>query len=231
MNFLKKILNKNNDLESAPTKIDNEKNSFENQAVFKSDLENPEAQEQKESLKDTIISTIVLVIIVLSIALPIRAYIAKPFVVIGSSMDPTFHSWDYLIIDETTYNFIRKPERGEVIVFHSPVSNKYFIKRIIGVPGDTIEIRNGTVIVKNKDNKYGLTLKEPYVAEKNKSYGNYTYTLKEGEYFVMGDNRKGSYDSRSWGPLKEDAIVGRPLIRLFPFTQIELFPGEYKNYK
>lgn len=184
---------------------------------------------QKTKKNEAVISFFTTLILVLIIVLPVRAYIAKPFIVKGSSMDPTFETWDYLIIDEATYNFIQKPKRGEVIVFRAPTLKKtYFIKRIIGLPGETVQIENGKVIIFNDKFKEGYALDEPYIAPNNKSFKNMTVKLDKDEYFVMGDNRAGSYDSRSWGPLKENKIVGRTLIRLYPFNLIKLFPGKYE---
>lgn len=125
------------------------------------------------------------------IVIPFRIFIAQPFLVSGNSMFPTFKNNDYLIVDEISYRF-REPERGEVIVFRSPVEpNKYLIKRIVGLPTETIN---------------GLE-------------------LKDGEYFVEGDNRGESFDSRFWGALPEENIKGRALIRLWPISSSEFFPG------
>ncbi len=177
----------------------------------------------------SIVSTIVIVAI---IVIPIRLFVGKPFLVNGKSMDPSFETWDYLLIDVFTYKFLHEPERGDVIVFKAPVSKgKYFIKRIIGLPGEIVEIKDGKVIIYNKDYKEGFELKEPYVSEKNISHNNLKLSLKEDEYFVMGDNRAGSYDSRFWGALSRDKIVGRAFLRLYPFSEISLFPAAYEFKK
>ncbi len=177
----------------------------------------------------SIVSTIFTILVVLAIVIPVRIYIGKPFLVNGSSMDPAFASWDYLLIDVFTYKFLHEPERGDVIVFTAPVANnKYFIKRVIGLPGETVELKNGKVIIYNDEHKEGFALNEPYVAEYNASHRNMSLTLSNDEYFVMGDNRAGSYDSRFWGPLKRDAIVGRAFLRLFPFNEISFFPAFFK---
>ena len=191
--------------------------------------DNQTTQEQKTSFKELFISSVTTVIVVLAIVIPVRMYIGKPFLVNGQSMDPAFATWDYLLIDVFTYQFLHDPERGDIVVFKAPISNhKYFIKRIVALPNERIEIKDGRVIIYNNEFKEGFELKEPYVANYNKSYNNVNITLKDDEYFVMGDNRKGSYDSRFWGPLKKDAIVGRAFARLFPFTKIDLFPADYK---
>ncbi len=183
----------------------------------------------KQSRKAQILSTVFTILIVLAIVIPIRIYVAKPFLVNGSSMDPSFASWDYLLIDVFTYKFLHEPERGDVIVFTAPVANnKYFIKRVIGLPGETVELKDGKVSIYNEKHKDGFTLNEPYVAEYNTSYRNMSLTLGDDEYFVMGDNRAGSYDSRFWGPLKREFIVGRAFLRLFPFNEISFFPAFFK---
>lgn len=167
-------------------------------------------------------------LIAIIIVVPIRFFIAQPFIVSGSSMDETFANNQYLIVDQLTYHF-QTPERGEVIIFRYPRDvSKYFIKRVIGVPGDTIKIEGSVVTITNKDHPTGVILEEPYIASMDQpSY--VTETLGEGEYFVMGDNRDHSSDSRMWGILQEDKIVGRALLRLFPVTQAAFFPGQYDS--
>lgn len=164
-------------------------------------------------------------ILAILIVLPIRFFIAQPFIVSGASMEDTFHTNEYLIVDRVSYYF-HEPERGDVIVFRYPRNpSQYFIKRIIGLPGDTISIEGDQVTVSNASNTEGITLDEPYIKSMNKNTY-LTETLGEREYFVMGDNRDESSDSRVWGVLQEDRIIGRALIRLFPFNGLDLFPGE-----
>jgi len=162
-----------------------------------------------------------LLFLALIIVIPFRLYIAQPFIVDGASMDPTFRNGQYLIVDEVTYRF-KTPERGSVLIFKYPEDpKKYFIKRVIGLPGEIISLKEGAVTIVNNDYPEGLTLYEPYV--KFKKEDSLNYTLGEGEYFVMGDNRLGSSDSRVWGAVPEANIIGRPIIRFFPPA---LFPGE-----
>lgn len=159
----------------------------------------------------------------LVIVAPIRLFIASPFIVSGASMDPTFDTGHYLIIDQITYR-LENPVRGDVVVFRYPNDpSKFFIKRIIGLPGDTVNIANGSVSIKNNEFPGGIVLDEPYIA--HPKYDTLSTTLKENEYFVMGDNRANSSDSRVWGTLPREYITGRALVRLFPVTEISLFPG------
>lgn len=157
------------------------------------------------------------------IVVPIRVFIAQPYIVSGASMDPTFQSGNYLIVDQLSYRFT-EPERGEVIIFRYPVDpSKFFIKRVIGLPLETIRIENGDVAIVNETNPDGIHIEEPY--KKEAFTATMTVTLKADEYFVMGDNRNESLDSRIWGPLPKDLIVGRALVRLFPFSETAVFPG------
>lgn len=162
---------------------------------------------------------------VIIVVVGVRMFIAQPFVVSGTSMVPTFESRDYLIIDEISYRF-QEPERGDVIVFHPPVdSTTYYVKRIIGVPGDTVTIRDSVVSITNAEHPDGVLLAEPYIT-KDAPGDNYSVTVPEGQYFTMGDNRPASFDSRKWGLLPKEKIIGRVFLRLYPFSQIGVFPGK-----
>lgn len=164
------------------------------------------------------------VIIALIIVVPFRIYIAQPYIVNGASMDPTFKTSDYLIVNQLSKRF-EDPARGSVLIFKYPKDPSiYFIKRVIGLPGETVIITDGKVSIKNTSNPEGFALNEPYVKlEKHESF---TTTLKKDEYFVMGDNRIGSADSRMWGPVPKANIVGSPIIQLFPISKISLNPGD-----
>lgn len=168
-------------------------------------------------------------LITLLIVLPIRLFIAQPFVVSGSSMFPTFHDADYLIVDELSY-LVGDPKRDDVVIFKYPYDQrKYFIKRVIGLPGETVEVDDGVVTIFNDEHLEGLVLEEPYVAKPYDS--DKRMTLKDDEYFVMGDNRGASSDSRAWGPVHRNFMVGRAFLRLFPASSIGLLPGDYKQNK
>lgn len=167
------------------------------------------------------------VLLAIIIVVPIRVYVAQPFVVSGASMDPTLENGEYLIIDEITYR-LNAPERGDVIVFRYPKdTTKFFIKRIIGLPNETVEIKDGIVTIYNEENKNGLTLDESFLVRH--SGGNSHLKLGSEEYFVMGDNRPASSDSRYWGPVPKENITGRALVRLLPLKKISLFPGKFEQ--
>lgn len=153
----------------------------------------------------------------------VRTFLVQPFLVSGSSMVPNFQNGDYLLVDELTYRF-RPPQRGEVAVFHYPNNETtYFIKRIIGLPGERVIIKDGEVEVYNNANKDGLVLREPYLGDGTRTLGNDDVTLKPGEYFVLGDNRQYSFDSRNWGVLKQGEIVGLARLRLWPLNEARAF--------
>lgn len=149
-----------------------------------------------------------------------RIFILEPHTVSGSSMDETFKNHDYLLVDKLSYRFI-EPKRNEVIVFLPPeaAQNKNrFIKRIIALPGDTVEIRDGITYINDK-----ATTESFVVHTSDKEVAR--FTLAENEYFAMGDNRAGSFDSRFFGPIQKDGIEGRAFLRLYPFNKISIFPG------
>jgi signal peptidase I len=166
-------------------------------------------------------------LITLAIVLPVRFFIAEPFIVSGASMEPTFQTGDYLIVDELSYR-LEAPKRGEVIIFRYPGDpSKYFIKRIVGLPGDTVLIEGGSITIKNKENPTGFIFDQSYI--QNLSSDTKTYTVGANQYFVMGDNRTASSDSRSWGNLPENLIIGRAFVRLFPPQEITVLPGDHSK--
>lgn len=158
----------------------------------------------------------ILIVAIASIAV-IYGFIAQPFLVQGASMEPNFSNGDYLLVDEITYRF-KDPARGEVVVFKNPRNeSEFYIKRVIGLPNELITIKNSEVFIN------GAKIKEDYLPADLKFSGNYSFNLGADEYFVMGDNRLQSYDSRSWGPLKQDEIVGATRLRFLPLTKLKTF--------
>lgn len=163
------------------------------------------------------------VLIAAAIVFPIRLFVAQPFIVSGASMDPTFHNGQYLIVDELSYR-LGEPERLDVVIFRYPKNpREFFIKRIIGLPGESVSIAGNKVTVTRTDGST-LTLEESYVVNHGNGSSD-TFNLKDDEYFVMGDNRPESSDSRVWGPLPRDHIIGRAFVRLLPLNTFSVLPG------
>ena len=166
-------------------------------------------------------------IIAIGIALIVRFFVAAPYLVSGDSMKNTFLNHDYLIVDRLSYR-LETPQRGDVVIFKLPTNTgETLIKRVIGLPGDTVSFNGTTVTIANAAHPKGFQLSEPYLTPANLGgVVGQTITLAPDHYFVMGDNRKVSYDSRSWGTLPGDDIIGRVLVRLYPFSDIGILPGE-----
>jgi len=158
----------------------------------------------------------------------VRTYLVQPFLVSGTSMVPTFGNGDYVLTDELTYH-VRPPERGEVVVFHDPEDwSTYFIKRVIGLPGERVVIKNDQITVyPNASSTNGLVLGETYLPQGLVTSGSADVTLSSSTYFMLGDNRPYSYDSRSWGPLSARNIVGLVRFRLWPLTELQVFAAPH----
>jgi signal peptidase I len=201
------------------------------------DNKHPEATGGTAAIAWEIIKTIVGVALFVVF---FRFFIIQPFYIIGSSMLPDFHEGEYLFIDEASYH-LKSPGRGEVVVFRHPdqqctafvKNNKFlktvvqgpcksYIKRVIGLPGETVIIRDGKVTIINDENPNGFVLTEDYIESGVKTLGNQEVKLSDGEFFVLGDNRQpnASSDSREWGPLTKDYIIGKAWLRLLPATDI-----------
>lgn len=184
--------------------------------------------EKKNSFREEVWETVRFLLISFAIVIPLRIFVAQPFIVSGASMDPTFYNGQYLIVDELSYN-IGNPMRGDVVIFKYPKNpSQYFIKRVIGLPGETVNIdNNGKVTIKDASGNIALSLTEPYVSYPKDDTA--LRTLAPGEYFVMGDNRAGSFDSRAWGPVQRNLIVGKAFLRLYPFNTISVLPGQFRQ--
>jgi len=157
-------------------------------------------------------------IIALLIVVPIRAFVFQPFFVSGASMEPNFHDYDYIIVDEISYR-LGSPHRGDVIIFYNPQdTSKRLIKRVVGLPGETIKVLDGQIFIKNDDEDFSILNESKYLPFETKTAGHLEITLDDNQYFVCGDNRNVSLDSRSFGPLKKDLIIGRSVFRLWPLN-------------
>jgi len=163
-------------------------------------------------------------VITLAIIIPVRYFLMQPFFVKGASMEPNFDDGQYLIIDEATYHW-RLPERGEVIVFRYPADpSQFYIKRIIGLPGETVEISNNQVEIFNAEHLLGFVLDENvYLPPSVPTSGEMQQKLGPDEYFVLGDNRLASFDSRRWGILPRSNIIGRVWLRAWPPQTVHVF--------
>jgi len=181
---------------------------------------------------------------VVVIIVPLRVFLIQPFFVQGASMEPNFEDKEYLIINELGYKttdvgftygekeidfFTAKAfkefQRGDVVVFRYPKNpSVYYIKRVIGLPGEKIEIKDKKVRIYNAENPEGFVLDESsYLSAGEETSGDQIVQLSGAEYFVLGDNRNYSSDSRSWGPVPEYDVVGKVLLRAWPFKKAQLF--------
>jgi len=159
---------------------------------------------------------------VLGVAFMIRFFLIQPFYVSGPSMEPNFHNNEYIIVDQVTYRF-RQPQRGDVIVFKYPQNIAVsFIKRIIATPGETVEIRNGQLYIYNKTNPNGTLLRESYINVGTQP--DTKITIPKNQYFVLGDNRNDSSDSRVWGLLSRHLITGKVWVVIYPFEDFHTIP-------
>jgi signal peptidase I len=174
------------------------------------------------------------------IILPIRLFLFQPFFVQGASMEPNFEDGEYLIVNELGYKetalnlfdnhlFSIEPfkelSRGDVIVFRYPKNpSQFFIKRVIGLPGETVTIKDGRIAITNSENPAGFTLDESeYLSPDLKTSGDMMMKLKDDQYFVLGDNRGASHDSRAWGPLPENLVIGKVLLRAWPMARAAVY--------
>lgn len=199
------------------------------------DLELAEANEKKNNFWKSSLSFILeivkTVIISLAIILPIRYFVIQPFMVDGASMEPNFYDNEYLIINEISYRFTQ-PERGDVIVFKNPQDeSQFFIKRVIALPGEIIKIKEGNIYIQLQNDENFIEIDESdYLSEDIKTFADIEgIKLKSNEYFVLGDNRRNSKDSRIIGPIEESLIMGKAWIRGFPIDRFSIFKTDY-NY-
>lgn len=187
--------------------------------------QNHETKNEKNEILAFVWETVKVVVISLAIILPIRYYLVQPFFVKGASMEPNFEDGDYILVDELSYRF-RDAERGEVIIFRFPQQpSQFFIKRIIGLPEETVQVKDNKVTVFNEENPEGFVLSETYLAPEQRTLGTMTKKLNDNEYFVLGDNRLQSSDSRRWGPVNRSLIMGRAFLRPWPFTRASTIPS------
>ncbi len=163
------------------------------------------------------------VVISLAIILPIRYFLVQPFYVKGASMEPNFYDHEYLIIDELSYR-VRTPVRGEIVVFRYPNDpSQFFIKRVIGLPGEKVHIEEEKIQITNAEHPKSFLLTETYLPSSARTYGTYSATLTPDEYYLLGDNRTSSLDSRMFGPVRKELLTGRVWIRGWPLDRVMRF--------
>jgi signal peptidase I len=196
----------------------------------------------KEELgvKAVVIEVVKTMLLACIIIIPIRVFLFQPFFVDGESMYATLKNHDYLLVYEHGYKQVslfgttllhpsKELVRGDIVVFHPPLEDKRppslfrwfrgqqsFVKRVIGLPGESVAIIGGKVVVYSGDHPVGEVLVEPYIAPGSEMVDMPKVTLTDDQYFMMGDNRMFSYDSRQFGPVSKASIVGKALIRAWP---------------
>ncbi|MBI4143111.1 signal peptidase I [Candidatus Uhrbacteria bacterium] len=187
------------------------------------DHESPGTQSRVRAFGLYLLEVIRVVIVALAIIIPVRYFLIQPFYVKGASMEPNFEDHEYLIIDELSYRF-REPLRGDIVVFRYPYDpSQFFIKRVIGLPGERVDIRDGAIRIRTAEHPNGFTLVEDYLAPNVTTPGERSVTLGMDEFFVLGDNRRASFDSKDFGPIPRRAIVGRAWFRGWPPSKFSRF--------
>jgi len=195
-------------------------------------------QKRGETIGGFIYEVVKMFVLALVIIVPIRVFLFQPFIVRGASMEPNFAEREYLIINEFGYKNVnllngfidiaprKLLEREDIIVFREPVGDHkdFYIKRVIGVPGETVEVIDGSVIIYNDKHPDGFTLNEDlYLPKNRRTTGQVKYELGEEEYFVLGDNRNASSDSRRFGPITKNDVIGKVLLRAFPLNKVSVY--------
>ncbi len=173
-----------------------------------------------------------IIVIALFIIVPVRMFVIQPFIVEGASMEPNFYDGQYLIVDEISF-LLSQPKRGEVVIFHPPSDpGVYYIKRVIGLPGERVLIENGSIYIFNQNNPKGIRVNEKDYDIIHDLLGSEKedITLGEDEYYLVGDNRTNSLDSRRIGPVKVNFIKGKAWVRAFPFEDFLIFNAPEYNF-
>ncbi|MBI3573303.1 MAG: signal peptidase I [Candidatus Kerfeldbacteria bacterium] len=176
------------------------------------------------SFGNFVLEVVKILIIAILIIKPIHYFILQPFYVKGASMEPNFHNNEYLIIDELSYR-LHQPRRGDVVVLRDPFrSDEFFIKRIVGLPGERVVVDNNHVEIFNAAQPHGAVLDESaYLAPSVETSGHLDVTLGQGQYYMLGDNRPASFDSRSFGPITRQSMIGRTAVRAWPIPRARTF--------
>lgn len=188
---------------------------------------NKEALLKKNNQNQSLREFVFFVMMTLLIVLPIRIFIAQPFIVSGASMNPSFADGEYIIVDQISYKTLQPLQRGDIIIFKSPQDpSKFLIKRIIGLPNEIIEILGEDIYIKKEGEDF-KKIEEDYLKVDFNAYVK-SLKLENDEFFVLGDNRNNSIDSRYFGAVKKDLIIGRAFLRLLPIGKINYLPGKFE---
>ncbi len=187
---------------------------------------------EKDETPGSLLTWVIGIIIAVKI---FQAFIIQPFIVDGASMLATFHDKEFLLVDKISY-MIHPASRGDVVIFKlyenigGEYGGRYLIKRIIGLPGEHVVVKDGVTTIYNDAHKDGFIVDESFVTYKDPKH-DADVELGKDQYFVMGDNRSVSYDSRFWGALPSSQLRGRALVRLLPFGVFSIYPGSYSYDK
>jgi signal peptidase I len=212
---------------------------IKNNITRSSQLNKNKSYSTQEGVFDFFLEMAKMFILALVIIAPIKMFVLQPFIVRGISMEPNFEESQYLVVDEFGYKntpiglfgktfFNIQPskqfDRYDIVVFRAPNDKKeFYIKRVIGLPGETVEIENGVVTIYNNEYPEGRVLDESaYLPEGRKTNGSMKVTLADDEYYVLGDNRGHSSDSRMFGPRNEDDMIGKVVLRAWPIDQFNM---------
>jgi signal peptidase I len=176
-----------------------------------------EDKPKKSTLREVMESLVIAVIL----ALLIRTFILQPFYIPSGSMEPTLMIQDHIIVNKIGYRFW-EPQRGDIVVFRFPRDpSKDFVKRLIGLPGEKVEIRNSQLYIN------GQLVPEKYLPSDIGDFGSFKPTvIPANSYFMMGDNRNNSDDSRNWGVLPRENVIGKAMLTYWPLTRIHLLTGK-----
>lgn len=170
------------------------------------------------------LDTIETVVIALAIFVVIYLFLVQPHQIKGNSMYPNFYDGEYILTDKISYRF-SSPRRGDVIVFKAPKNHELdYIKRIVGLPGETVMVKSGKVYINNQLLSEIYLSSEVFTNNGTFLHEGQNYTIPSGEYLALGDNRPHSSDSREWGTIKSDEIIGRAWFRYWPFNRISFVP-------
>lgn len=181
------------------------------------EVEEKQTEQPRENALSSFIKELpLLIVIAFAVAWIIKSVIVQPFFIPSGSMEPTFIRGDHVLVNKFIYRFT-KPRRGDIIVFRYPLDpNKDYIKRIAAFEGETIEIKNNVVLINGREYKETKSASTSLVSD----YG--PYKVEKGKIFVLGDNRNNSADSRSWGTLPVENIIGKSFVVYWPPNRIDL---------